>query len=81
MKRCYACGRALVKYAVSIPTRDGERGWGPVCARSVVIRATRTRFPVVERRVVHKAVKRDARQIDWIEITNGSSAHPSGAVV
>ena len=48
LMRCLACNRALTKFTVSIPTRDGERGWGPSCARRVTIRKTRTRFPVAD---------------------------------
>ena len=48
LMRCLACDRALTRFAVSIPTRDGIRGWGPVCAKAVTIRKTRTRFPVAD---------------------------------
>ena len=48
LMRCLACDRPLTKFAVSIPTRDGVRGWGPVCAKAVTIRKTRTRFPVAD---------------------------------
>ena len=48
LMRCLACNRALTKFAVSIPTRDGIRGWGPHCAKAVTIRKTRTRYPVAD---------------------------------
>lgn len=45
---CIACGKPLTKFAASITTRDGPVGWGPKCAKRVVIRPTRTRWPVVD---------------------------------
>lgn len=43
--KCIACGRRLEKYTVSIPSKDGLIGWGPVCARAVTIRPARTPAP------------------------------------
>lgn len=31
--RCVMCGRAIFTAAVSIPTRNGPVGYGPVCAK------------------------------------------------
>lgn len=37
--KCLHCGRALKRFAASIQTADGELGWGPVCARKVMVGA------------------------------------------
>lgn len=64
--RCLACNRPLLRYAASIQTRDGLRGWGPTCAKAVVIRPTRTRWPVIESQPRRRVVA-DESQLDWIE--------------
>ncbi len=66
--RCVACGRALTKFAITIPTREGLVGWGPVCAKRVTIRPTRTKYPVIEvADKKPKPVRRDQLTRDWIE--------------
>lgn len=35
--KCIHCGRALKKFAVSVDTKAGPYGWGPVCARKVIV--------------------------------------------
>lgn len=35
--KCIHCGRALTKFAVSVDTKAGPYGWGPVCARKVIV--------------------------------------------
>ena len=37
--KCIHCGRALTKFAVSVDTKAGPYGWGPVCARKVMVGA------------------------------------------
>lgn len=37
--KCLHCGRPLTKFAASIQTGEGELGWGPVCARKVMVGA------------------------------------------
>lgn len=46
--RCIACGRALQAFTVSVPGRDGAYGWGPKCAKAVIVavKPTRTLRPV-----------------------------------
>lgn len=58
--RCQRCGRALVRFTVEIPTKDGPYGYGPKCAQFVTIKPMRTAFPVVER----AAVRPRARWVD-----------------
>jgi hypothetical protein len=66
--RCHACGRAVKRYAASNTGADGTvYGWGPVCAREVVVRAKRqVRAEVVWRRGKTRVPARDPRQADWI---------------
>lgn len=66
--RCIACGKPLTKYAVSIPTKDGPVGWGPKCAKRVVIKRDRLgrRNVTVKPRPV-KTLPRDPAQVDWLE--------------
>lgn len=45
--RGIACGRGLLKFAVSIPTAEGLLGWGPICGASVTIKRNRAGVPVV----------------------------------
>ena len=59
---CIACGKPLQKFAFSVPARSGPIGWGPKCAKRVVIKPTRTRYPVVE--VKPRAQAADPLQID-----------------
>ena len=59
--RCADCGRALLKPALEIPTKNGPLAFGPVCARRYIVRPTRTLFPVLERRARPVAV--DERQL------------------
>lgn len=62
---CIACGRLLTQYAASITTRDGVVGWGPKCAKRVVIRPKRARAALIEvKRSAHCA---DPRQADLFE--------------
>ncbi len=65
--RCTACGRALVRFAVSNVGTDGvEYGWGPTCGRSVVVKAKRRQS--ASRRARHASLpSRDPRQLDWVE--------------
>jgi len=37
--KCMNCGRLLKKFAASIPTDQGDIGWGPTCARKVLVGA------------------------------------------
>ena len=57
--RCLRCNRPLLRFAVSVQTRDGPQGWGPDCARKVMRRAVRERKA--------EAV-RDEITIDWVEV-------------
>ena len=57
---CHACSRRLVRYAVSNFGADGvEYGWGPVCAKAVLVTASRAERPRV-------AVRRDRLTRDWV---------------
>ena len=61
---CLKCGKPLTKFAASYPGRDGVVvGFGPVCAKSVVVRPTRTlnRATVLEYR--RRAAVVDASQL------------------
>lgn len=61
---CLKCGRPLTKFAASYPGRDGVMvGFGPVCARSVIVKPTRllSRAPVLEYR--RRAVVVDEAQL------------------
>lgn len=62
--RCLRCARPLTKLAASIETRDGIRGWGPTCSKTVIVTPTRRldRQPRVELR--QRAPERDPRQIE-----------------
>lgn len=64
--RCTDCGRALLKPALEIPTKNGPLRFGPVCAKRYIVRPTRTAWKVVEKRAV-VAPPVDPRQIDWVE--------------
>lgn len=57
--KCARCNRPLIRYAVSVDTKDGPIGWGPDCARKVFKAAKRERKaqPV-----------RDERTVDWVEV-------------
>jgi hypothetical protein len=61
--KCQRCGRALVRFAIEIPTKDGPIGWGPKCAEYVTVKPTRMPFPVVER----AAPKLRARPVDPLQ--------------
>lgn len=37
--KCEQCGRALKKFAAFVDTKAGPYGWGPVCARKVMVGA------------------------------------------
>lgn len=50
--RCIKCNRTLLRFTVSIPSRDGVIGWGPQCSRSVTISRGRK-----QRRAVPQAIK------------------------
>lgn len=56
--KCSRCNRPLIRFAVSVDTKDGPIGWGPDCARRVFSRQRRER---------RRAVERDNRTIDWIQ--------------
>lgn len=60
--RCLRCDKPLVRFAVAIPTREGLRGWGPKCARTVLVQAKATAMAKAK-----AAPPRDPRQVDWIE--------------
>lgn len=59
--KCMNCGRMLKKFAASIPTDQGDIGWGPTCARKVLVGARK------RARAMHKAsrpvVAVDERQL------------------
>ena len=65
---CARCDRPLTKAAVSIETRNGQLSWGPVCARYVVVKPTRTQHKVVEARRPAKVVAADPRQFNLFEV-------------
>ncbi len=63
--RCHACDKPLKRYAVSNVGADGQvYGFGPVCARSVIVR--KKREAKAERRVTTKVPARDTHTRDWI---------------
>ena len=33
--RCIACNRPVLRFALSIPSRQGVIGWGPQCAKRI----------------------------------------------
>lgn len=39
--KCVACGKLLTRFAVSVDTSDGPKGWGPKCARKAFKAARR----------------------------------------
>ena len=62
--RCAKCDRPLTRFAVQIPTRAGPMGWGPTCAKSVVIKSEKrkqARLDLVSRR---GGRRQDLRQRD-----------------
>ncbi len=61
--RCADCGRALLKPALEMPTKNGPLAFGPVCARRYIVRPTRTAWKVVEKRPV-VAPAADPRQFE-----------------
>lgn len=56
--KCHRCSRPLLRFAVSVQTRDEVIGWGPDCARKVFSRKRRER---------RRAVERDQRTVDWVD--------------
>lgn len=66
--KCEACGRALTKFAAENTGPDGVvYGWGPVCAKAVIVRKKReVKAEVPWRRGSTKVPARDSRQVDWV---------------
>ncbi len=61
--KCEHCHRTLTRFAAALETPAGTIGWGPVCARTVLPRATRRAAVVTPLR----RGRPDPRQVDWIE--------------
>ena len=62
--KCAACGRSLLRFALTAPTKDGVIGWGPTCAKGVQLAPTRAPFPRIERRKPEPAaIPIDPRQM------------------
>lgn len=58
--RCTMCHRPLTEATVTIKTRGGPLGWGPVCAKKAGLTLPATRKPA------RVKVVRDERQADWV---------------
>lgn len=58
MSRCALCGRRLTHEppALVIKTRGGQLFYGPVCARRIDVKPTRTAHPVIAVRARPAAV-------------------------
>lgn len=55
--KCARCNRPLIRFALSVDTKDGPIGWGPDCARKVFKREKRER---------KEQAVRDDRTVDWV---------------
>lgn len=66
--RCLKCGRALTRFAFSVETAEGLKGWGPQCAQEVGLKA-----PKKARAKAAEPV-RDTRTRDWVEEFHGAAA-------
>lgn len=61
--RCQACDKPLLRFAVAVKASDGtEYGWGPVCARAVVVRKRKQTKP----RAAASVPARDPYTRDWV---------------
>lgn len=61
--RCQACDKPLLRFAAAVKARDGtEYGWGPKCARAVVVRKRKQ----VKPRAAASVSARDAYTRDWV---------------
>ena len=63
---CLSCGRALTRFAASVPTKTGLQGWGPKCLARVQIVQARTAWGC-KAELRQRAVAADARQmaLEW----------------
>jgi hypothetical protein len=58
--RCYACGRVLMRAAVTVKTVDGEGSLGPACA----IKAGLKQKPMPRIFTVRRRPRRDSGQME-----------------
>lgn len=66
--RCLKCGRALTRFAFSVETATGLRGWGPDCARKADLK------PPKKPRAKAAEPVRDTRTRDWVAELCGAAA-------
>ncbi len=60
--RCLKCHRALTRFAFSVETADGVKGWGPDCAKAIGLAP-----PKKPRAKSYEDTQRDALTRDWVE--------------
>ena len=66
--RCLKCNRALTRFAFSVETADGTKGWGPQCAKETGL------APPKKPRLKAEEAHRDTRTRDWVQEFHGAAA-------
>lgn len=63
--RCVACNRPVLRFALSIPSRQGVIGWGPQCAKRIESAWKSAKAPRAE------AIRRRAVMVDPAQMALG----------